>query len=202
MSGTWSWTKQIGCWTWVSSLRNVFSHDAAFEPAVTGALKQCCGSGSESGSTGSTCFWACRIRILLWIWIRILLSSCENSKKYRDSYYFVTLFDFLSLKNDVNVASKSKKQKKLCQKICFLLASWRSVTKIAGSGSEVTYRVHRLLPMNTPSHYIWELAQIKIRSILDAIKPQRQMLMFSATWPEEVQVPMLFPHLDIQPQLR
>jgi hypothetical protein len=32
-----------------------------------------------------------------------------------DSYYFVTLFDFLSLKNDVNVLpSKSKKQKKLC----------------------------------------------------------------------------------------
>jgi hypothetical protein len=30
-----------------------------------------------------------------------------------DSYYFVTLFDFLSLKNDVNVASKSNKQKKL-----------------------------------------------------------------------------------------
>ncbi len=32
-----------------------------------------------------------------------------NSKKNLDSYYFVTLFDFLSLKNDVNVASKSNK---------------------------------------------------------------------------------------------
>ena len=31
-----------------------------------------------------------------------------------NSNYFVTLFDFLSLKNDVNVASKSNKQKKLC----------------------------------------------------------------------------------------
>jgi hypothetical protein len=69
-------------------------------------LHQCCGSGSESGSTGSTCFWASQIRILL--------SSCKNSKKNLDSYYFVTLFDFLSLKNDVNVASKRKKQKKLC----------------------------------------------------------------------------------------
>jgi hypothetical protein len=29
------------------------------------------------------------------------------------SYFFVTLFDFLSLKNDVNLASKSNKQKKL-----------------------------------------------------------------------------------------
>ncbi len=28
-------------------------------------------------------------------------------------YYFVTLFDFLSLKNNVNVPSKSNKQKKL-----------------------------------------------------------------------------------------
>jgi hypothetical protein len=37
----------------------------------------------------------------------------QNSKKNLDSYYFVTLFDFLSLKNDVNVPSKSKKQKKL-----------------------------------------------------------------------------------------
>jgi hypothetical protein len=41
-------------------------------------------------------------------------SGCKNSKKNLDSYYFVTLVDFLSLKNDVNVASKSNKQKKLC----------------------------------------------------------------------------------------
>ncbi len=54
-----------------------------------------------------------RIRILLWIRIRILLSSCKNCKRILDSYYFVTLFDFLSLKNDVNVASKSNKQKKI-----------------------------------------------------------------------------------------
>jgi hypothetical protein len=58
------------------------------------------GSGSCSGSgSGSTCFWPSRIRI------RIILSSCKNSKKNLDPYYFVTLFDFLSLKNDVNVAS-------------------------------------------------------------------------------------------------
>ncbi len=30
----------------------------------------------------------------------------KNSKKNHGSYYFVTLFDFLSLKNDVNVTSK------------------------------------------------------------------------------------------------
>ena len=54
------------------------------------------------------------IRILLCIRIRILLSSFINSKKNLDSYYARALFDFLSLKNDVNVPSKSNKQKKLC----------------------------------------------------------------------------------------
>jgi hypothetical protein len=34
-------------------------------------------------------------------------------RKNLDSYYFVTLFDFLSLKNDVNGPSKNDKQKKL-----------------------------------------------------------------------------------------
>jgi ATP-dependent RNA helicase DHX8/PRP22 len=50
-------------------------------------------------------------------------SHHAKKKKNRDFYYFVTLFDFLSLENDVNVPSKSNKQKKLCLKISFLLAS-------------------------------------------------------------------------------
>jgi hypothetical protein len=37
----------------------------------------------------------------------------QNSKKNLDSYYFATLFDFLSFKNDVNVPSKSKRQKNI-----------------------------------------------------------------------------------------
>jgi hypothetical protein len=40
-----------------------------------------------------------------------MLSSCKNSKTNLDSYYFVTLFDFLSLKNYVNVPPKRNKQK-------------------------------------------------------------------------------------------
>jgi hypothetical protein len=48
-------------------------------------------------------------------------SVCKNSKKNLDSYYFVTLFDFLSLEN--YVPSKSNKQKKCVSKNCFLLAS-------------------------------------------------------------------------------
>ncbi len=41
----------------------------------------------------------------------------KNNKKNLESNYFVTLlslFEFLSLKNNVNVPSKSSKQKKLC----------------------------------------------------------------------------------------
>ncbi len=39
----------------------------------------------------------------------------QKYKKNLESYYFfVTLFDLLSLKNNVNVPTKSNKQKKLC----------------------------------------------------------------------------------------
>jgi hypothetical protein len=82
-------------------------------------LYQCCGSGS----TGSTCFWASwiririhwsevwiRNRILLWISIQILFSLSKYSKKNVDFYRFVTFFDFLSLKNDVKIPSKSNMQ--------------------------------------------------------------------------------------------
>ncbi len=51
------------------------------------------------------------------------------------------LLDFLSLKNDVNVPSKSNKQKNFLE-IIFLLAFWRSMRKIAGSGSESISQRH------------------------------------------------------------
>ncbi len=38
----------------------------------------------------------------------------QKSKKNLGAYYFVTLLDFLSLKKDVNFASKSDKQKNWC----------------------------------------------------------------------------------------
>jgi hypothetical protein len=45
------------------------------------------------------------------VWIRIRIQILlSSSKKNLDSYCFVTL-DFSSLKNDVNVPSKSNKQK-------------------------------------------------------------------------------------------
>jgi hypothetical protein len=52
----------------------------------------------------------------------ILLSSSKNSKKNLDSYCFVTSFDFLSLKNDVNVPSKNNKQENFFFKLIFC---WR-----------------------------------------------------------------------------
>ncbi len=100
------------------------------------AYRQSCGSGSESGfgSIGSVYFWASWIRIRIHksnVWIRILLSLSHNCKKNFDFYCFVTSFWLLSLKNDVNVPSKSNKQQNF-QKNSFLLASWRSMKKISG----------------------------------------------------------------------
>ena len=89
-----------------------------FGPPGSGSTSQRYGSGSGSCS-GSGSFYHHAIIV----------------KKNLDSYYFVTLFDFLSLKNDVNVASKINKHKKLCNKMCFLLSSWSSLTKIGGSWS-------------------------------------------------------------------
>jgi hypothetical protein len=54
-----------------------------FWPLGSGSTSQRYGSGSGSCSGSG--------------------SSCKNSTKNLDSYYFVTLIDFLSLKNDVNV---------------------------------------------------------------------------------------------------
>ncbi len=63
--------------------------------------------------------------------IRILPSSSKNSKKNLDFYSYVTSLYFLSLKKDVSVPSKSQKIRKNW-KIVFV-ASWRSLTKIAGT---------------------------------------------------------------------
>ncbi len=92
----------------------------------TGCGEQCCGSGSESGST---CFWAS------WIRIRILLSLRKIARKTLISTVLSLLFDYLPLKNDVKVPSKSNMQKNGFEKINFLLPSWRSMMKIEGSRS-------------------------------------------------------------------
>ncbi len=67
-------------------------------------------------------------------------SGSGSSKKNLIPIVLWLLFDFLSLKNYVNVPSKSNKQKNLFKKNVLLLASWRSMTKIAGSGSITVVR--------------------------------------------------------------
>ncbi len=88
----------------------------------------CCGSGSESGSgsTGSTCFWASRI----------LLSSCKNSKKNFDPT-ILCLFWLFIFEKWCKCTFKKWKAEIFCKKISFLFASWRSMSKIAGSGSRI-----------------------------------------------------------------
>jgi hypothetical protein len=54
-----------------------------------------------------------------WFRIRILLSLSKYSKKNLDFYCFVTSFDFLSLKNDVKVPSKSNMQENIFFKLVF-----------------------------------------------------------------------------------
>ncbi len=64
-------------------------------------------------------------------------SFYHQAKKVRKTLIptvFWLLLDFLSLKNDIYVSSKSNKQKNFFF-IRFLLVSWRSMTKIIGSGS-------------------------------------------------------------------
>jgi hypothetical protein len=66
----------------------------------SGSTSQRYGTGSGSGScsgSGSGSFY----------------HHAKIVGKNLDSYFVVTLFDFLSLKNEVNLASKSNKHKKL-----------------------------------------------------------------------------------------
>ncbi len=98
-------------------------------------------------STGSTCFWASRIRIhqsdewiriRILLWIRILLSSCKISKKNLDSYYFVALFDFLSLKNYVNVPLKV-----ISRKIVLKISFFAGILKVNDKNSRIRIRIHQ-----------------------------------------------------------
>jgi hypothetical protein len=71
----------------------------------------------------------------------IIVQKYKNSKKNLDSYYVVTLFDFLSLKNDVNVASKSNKviSRKNGVKKCFF--GWH-LEKVNDENSRIRIRIH------------------------------------------------------------
>jgi len=94
--------------------------------------------------------WICRIRMFLGLRIRFHFSTRYGSRSGFGSFYrqaklvrkplFLLFCDFFMTfylwKNYVYVASKSNKQKNLEKKnILLLLLFWRSLTKIACSGS-------------------------------------------------------------------
>ncbi len=112
------------------------------------------------------CFWAS--------WIRICWSSFYHQAKKARKPFIPTilwlLYDFLSLKNDVNVSSKSNKQKNLEEKNCFLLASLRSMTKIAGSGAESIVR-------GTDPRIRTKMSRIRntVEQVLDFHRPSKML---------------------------
>ncbi len=132
-----SWRGQTGQFTCQSSAPDPDPH--VFGPPGFGTISL--GYGSWSRSFYHQAIIVRKILILNVLWL---------------------LLGFLSFKNYVNVPSKSNKQKKLCKKISFLLASWWSMTKIAGSGSGSTPKmswiwntvpIYVLDPYNLP-HWI------------------------------------------------
>ncbi len=86
------------------SLKNTWKHDCNMQYRVPcyvrHTLYQFCGYGS----TGSTCFWASRIRILL-------LLSKNNKKNHVFSCFVTTFWLFIFEKWCVNVLSKSNMEK-------------------------------------------------------------------------------------------
>jgi hypothetical protein len=71
--------------------------------------EQCCGSGS----VGSIYFWTYRIRINLSRDPNPSITYAKIVRKTLIPTVLLLLYDFLSLKNYVNVPSKSNKEKKL-----------------------------------------------------------------------------------------
>ncbi len=76
--------------------------------------------------------------IRIWLWIRIFLSPIKNSKKNLDSYCFVTSFRLFIFENDVNVPSKSNKQKNFFKKYSFV-----SILKVNDENSRIRIRIHQ-----------------------------------------------------------
>jgi hypothetical protein len=99
-----------------SSVADLNPDPHVFGPPGSGSISQRYGCGSGSGS--GTFYY-----------------HGKNNQKNLDSHYFVTLFDFLSFKNDANVPSKSNKQKK-CLRNKFFVA----ILKVIDENSRI--RIH------------------------------------------------------------
>jgi hypothetical protein len=72
------------------------------------------------------------------VWIRILLSLSKFSKKKLDFYSLRLLFDFLSLKNYVEVPSKSNKQENFFYKNYFFVG----ILKVNDGNRRIRIRIH------------------------------------------------------------
>ncbi len=86
-------------------------------------------------------FWASRI------WI--LPSSCKKSTGKKN--YLVTLFDFLTLKNDVYVSSKSNKQKN----VFFFYWVFVGILKVSYENSRIQVRIRIRTKMSCIRHTVW-----------------------------------------------
>jgi hypothetical protein len=104
------WRREKSSLTFSGSVPNPDPPDPhVFGPAGSGSISQRYGSGS--------------------------FYHQKNSKKNLDSYYFVTSFGLLSLKNDENVPSKSNKQKNFFLNLFFV-----GVLKVNDENSR--FRIH------------------------------------------------------------
>jgi hypothetical protein len=115
--------------------RNQDTKVSCFEEA--GCLNHCCGAGS----VGSKCFWVSWIRIRIHkskVRFRILYQQAKIVRKslIPTGTVLLLLFDFLSLKNDVNVPLKSNMQKHYFSNLFF-----GSILKVSDENSRIRIRI-------------------------------------------------------------
>jgi hypothetical protein len=95
---------------------------------------QCCASGSV-GSVPMFLGLPDQDPLSSFLRIRIFPSTSKKERKTLIPTILRLLFNFLSMKTDVNVYSKSNKKKKTSEKTYFLLALCRPLMRNAGSES-------------------------------------------------------------------
>ncbi len=110
---------------------------------------------------GSVSFWTSRIRIHHYLYesksFRHTAKIVRKTLIFTVLWLFMTFYDLLSLKNDVNASSQCINQKNL-EKNYFLLTPWRSLSKRAGSGS--VPKCHRSTTL-VSTNIIWNNIKIK-----------------------------------------
>jgi hypothetical protein len=91
----------------------------------------------------------------LYVWIGFLPSISKKSTKNTDFYYFITFYDFVSLKTGVNVPSKSMViRKKIGKKLFFvgLLSTTDEKSRICGTDLRIRICTKILWIQYTANH--------------------------------------------------